>query len=207
NNGMFPPGPEYFPGNNGGNPAAVYHGMAGNRVYPEYWTDPAILICPSDSRSTAGSPLQDYNFMPPVPIETDFGAQIRSIASNPDPLAREWYLPMMLSLNPSYHYVPWGTGTASQLLQAMIAQIYVLQFTQPGDFVGWRPGNGSTPWGPDFSIMHIRTLDRDIGSDLMALIDNNIQDNTPGAWTDDNGNPLPTTVRRLREGIERFFIT
>jgi len=34
-----------------------------------------------------------------------------------------------------------------------------------------------------------------------------IQSNTPGTWTDDDGRPLPTTIPRVREGIERFFIT
>ena len=109
--GMFPSGPHYLPGNNGGNVAAVYHGIAGDTLYPEYWTDPNIWICPSDSRSTGGSPLPDYNNMPAVPVDLEYGAQIQSIGSNPDPLARDWYLPMMLSINPSYYYVPWGSRT------------------------------------------------------------------------------------------------
>ena len=41
----------------------------------------------------------------------------------------------------------------------------------------------------------------------LTQINNNIQSNTPGSWTDDGGAPLPTSIRRLREGIERFYIT
>lgn len=207
NRDMFPSGPHYLPGNNGGNVAAVYHGIAADTLYPEYWTDPNIWICPSDSRSTAGSALPDYNNMPAVPVDTDYGAQIRRIAADPDPRAKEWYLPMMLSINPSYYYVPWGSRTGSQLLQAMVAQTYVFWYYRPGDFLGWQPGNASTPWGPDFSIMRWSILDRDIDSSTLAQINTNIQQNTPGNWTDDGGAPLPTSIYRLKEGIERFYIT
>ena len=114
---------------------------------------------------------------------------------------------MMLSINPSYIYVPWGSRTGSQLLLAMVAQTYVGWYGDAGDFIGWVPGSGSTPWGPSYSIMHLKTLDKDIDSGHLASIMNNIQQNTPGNWTDDGGVPLPETIFRLKEGIERFYIT
>ncbi len=209
NKGLFPPGPEYFPSNNGGNPTTLYHGVAGNKVYPEYWTDPNILICPSDSRTTGGSPIQDYNFHPPIPVEPDFAAQIQTIANHPDPLAKQWWLPMMLSLNPSYIYVPWASRTGSQLLLALVAQNgFVGAFNQPADFIGWVPGSSSTPWGDQFAIMRLATLDRDIPqSGVQAVYNGMIQGNTPGTWTDDGGAPLVQAIHRMKEGIERFFIT
>ncbi|NIA12827.1 MAG: DUF1559 domain-containing protein [Nitrospiraceae bacterium] len=205
--GKLPPGPEYFPGNNGGNPATGYHGIAGNKLYPEYWTDPEIWICPSDARSTAGSPLETSNGMSAVEVEQDYGAQIARIAADPDPLSREWYLPMMLSINPSYIYVSWGSSTGSQLLLALVAHNYVAWYDDADDFIGWQPGSGSTPWGSEYSIMRLKSLDRDLDSSMLANIQTNIQQNTPGSWTDDGGAPLPDTLYRLREGIERFYIT
>ena len=89
----------------------------------------------------------------------------------------------------------------------MVAQNYVFWYYQPGDFLGWQPGSGSTPWGPDFSIMRWAILDHDIESGTLAQINVNIQQNTPGSWTDDGGEPLPTSIYRLKEGIERFYIT
>jgi len=204
--GLFPTAPQYMASNNGGNPVPLYHGIAGNTVYPEYWTDPNIWICPSDTRSTSGSPIQDYNFMPPVPVEQDYAGQIQRIAANPDPLARDWWLPLMLSINPSYIYVSWGARTGSQLLLALVSQLFIVWYTDPGDFMGWAHGTAST-WGTEFAIMRLKCYDRDIDSNMLVNVDFHIQQNTPGNWTDDGGAPLPTSMHRLKEGIERFYIT
>src|SRR5690606_33319659 len=47
----------------------------------------------------------------------------------------------------------------------------------------------------------------ELNSADVAAANTAIQQNTPGTWTDDDGRPLPTTIPRLREGVERFFIT
>ncbi len=203
---VFPTGPEYMPSNNGGNPVSLYHGIAANQLYPEYWTDPQIWICPSDARSTGGSPIQDYNNMPPVPVDQDYAGMVSKIASNPNPSAKQWWLPMSLSINPSYIYVPWATRTGSQLLLALVAQSYVPWYLQTGDFLGWAHGTADT-WGTGYSIMRLKCYDRDIDEGTLSNIMTNIQQNTPGSWTDDGGEALPTSIPRLREGIERFFIT
>ncbi len=207
NKGKFPPEPEYLQSNNGGAAVGMYRGVAGNRIYPEYLTDPAIMICPSDSRTSAGSVVPDIYGIPTVEVEQDFAAQIQKIASNPNPLAKQWWLPLMVSINPSYIYVPWAARTGSQLLFALVAQGYRGPIDWSTEWGGWAQGTADT-WGTSYSIMYLKRGDRPslTGADIDAAW-GGINGNTPGAWTDDDGSPLPTTVHRLKEGIERFFIT
>src|SRR5690606_8387469 len=122
-----------------------------NYVYPDYWTDPNILICPSDSRSHAGH-LQWVWGLEPVPVEADFGAQIQKIANNPNPIAKEWWLPLMLSINPSYVYIPWATRTSSQLAHVIRAQINLVW--DPAVWGGMQAGTEDT-WGTSWSIMRL----------------------------------------------------
>lgn len=213
NRDMFPSAPHYFPSNNGGNPAVCYHGIAADVLYPEYWTDPNIWLCPSDSRSTAGSGLPEFGFMDPVAIEEDYAAQVQRIASNPDPLARDWWLPMILSINPSYYYVPWASRSGSTLLFAMVVQNFLSWYSDPKDFHGWVNGSVNPPWGSGYSIMKVTNYDHDVTAAQIEEIWFNIRQNVDSIygyhdqWTDDDGSPLPTTIQRLREGVERFAIT
>jgi len=212
--GAFPPGPHYLPANAAmpgglyiGNLSSCYHGIAGDTLYPEYWTDPSIWICPSDARSTAGAYLTDYDWGPVPEVEEDYAAQIERIGQNPHPDAKAW-LYMMLSINPSYYYVPWPARTSGQLLQAMMCQF--LSYAR--DFVRWYAKDASMPWGTEFAIAYTRGNDRDMDA---RTVDRGMRDfsgGTPGAppggtWLDDDNSPLPTTILRLKEGVERFFIT
>ena len=57
--GMFPPGPRFIPQNGGGQVMGYMRGIAGETLYPEYWTDVNIAICPSDAR-VDWDPWNDY---------------------------------------------------------------------------------------------------------------------------------------------------
>ncbi len=208
NKGLFPPGPHYYPCNSGYAAASQYRGVAADVLYPEYWTDPNIWLCPSDSRSTAGSYLPNIG-LPIVPIEEDYAAQVNRIATHPDPLAKQWWLPMILSINPSYVYVPYAANTASQvtLLMAIGNYIFWPGVYAAGDYTLGPAPSASNPWGPDFGIIRWATVDRDISSGMLATMKPWIAANTPEPWTDDDGSPLPASFPRLKEGIERFAIT
>lgn len=85
---------------------------------------------------------------------------------------------MMLSINPSYYYVPWATATNSQLLQAMVTQNYVA--FDWANWGGWTPGNANT-WGASYSIMHLIEGDKDeLNSADVAAANAAIQQNTAG---------------------------
>ncbi len=218
NKGMFPSGPHYIP-SNGSDPWYAYHGIAADDLYPDYWNDPAIWLCPSDNRTNSGSYISAaYTGYQPVEIDEDYVGQIQKISTMTDLTAteKEYYLNMMLSINPSYIYNPWGAGTASQLLQALVSQIYVAWYnTSDIKVVGSVPPNASKPWGKGYGMFNITgVLDDDIGSGAVTKINSFLKANGYGgdpsdASTncDDGGTKMPTTIMRMKEGIERFFIT
>ncbi len=209
--GLFPSGPQYLPSNNGGGVTLSYRGVAANVLYPDYWNDPSLMLCPSDSRTTAGSWISDVNNTP-VEVEEDFSAQIQKIAQNTDPLAKSW-LYAMLSINPSYVYVPWATCSNGQLAQALVYQLYAWSPHGWDDVKGWWPGNASRPWGKDWAIMYSTGYENDmtdegkVVTNGMAYFTGTFGTPAGGKWLDDDNAALPTTIRRLREGVERFFIT
>jgi len=55
--GLFPPGSQALPLSSGGNLIQLM-GVSGGALYPDYWTDPSIAICPSDSRSPLNPDFQ-----------------------------------------------------------------------------------------------------------------------------------------------------
>jgi prepilin-type N-terminal cleavage/methylation domain-containing protein/prepilin-type processing-associated H-X9-DG protein len=205
----YPSYPLYMPGNNGGAAYGLMHGVDGKALYPEYWTDPNIMICPSDGRGGMGTPFDQLYPGLEVSdlIENDVAALINRIASNPDPLAKDWWMPMVLSLNPSYCYTPFAARTSGQLIQGMLAQVYGGGY----QFVSWVPGSASTPWGNKFAIFQF--CEKEITEDGVAIVMQGITGGTPGGpgsadgWLDDDRSPLPKTIYRTREGVERFFIT
>jgi len=215
NKGLFPGAPQYFPMTSAGSSLTYYHGTDASVLYPEYWTDGNIWICPSDSHSKAGSFVEYFNTTP-VNIEyDDFNGQIQRVAANPDPVGVQWYLPMLVSINPSYIYVPWATGSGSQLLFAMIVQTISTwpNLRHPGDLAGYVMPSAASPEGLEaWGVVRFLTHQRDVSSDVtdyikQKLVNDNGAPPGGGFWKDDDGSELPSTIMRLREGAERFFIT
>src|SRR3990172_2861960 len=58
NKGKWPPGCKWHWTSN-----PFLLGVNGGQLYPEYWTDPTIIICPSDSRATAGGLTSPTTFV------------------------------------------------------------------------------------------------------------------------------------------------
>ena len=189
---------EYFP------PGKLYGVTESNRmmsynseaIYPDYWTDPAIARCPSDQ---AGSPLHKSLFG----IEDDFPAQIERITRSTSGTSQERNvcLHAKLSTSVSYYYMPYVMRTGSEFTQ--LHNSYWMWSVDHAHIVSFG------------ALGHVdSTCNRPIGihgrpGELQG------QTNIPAdvLWgadylNDDGVTPLGETVRnRLRDGIERFFIT
>ena len=167
--------------------------FAGEQLYPDYWTDINIAICPSDTRS-------DY-FGDVFNVEDDFAGQIERIAALSQGTNKAC-LNFMLSMPVSYYYIAHAVMTASQLLGNQSGYNFVGQ----GTWDGWQnvPTYGSGVLEPqgcvNFEIADISTAPYIVGDNNIALF------KSP-EYVDDDGSALPSSYPALRDGVERFFIT
>lgn len=165
-------------------------GFDGGALYPEYWTDPGIGICPSDALTW----LKDN-------AEYTDGIQTAAGLASTNSEASLCFRGISSTL-PSYTYVPYLTRTSSQLLdclgsifftklpvQQSLTQTTVQPYGCPETV--WYTAPGGIP-GP--------VVAGDITAAGAGLP-------LTSAYIDDDGSPLPKTYMALREGIERFVIT
>jgi prepilin-type N-terminal cleavage/methylation domain-containing protein/prepilin-type processing-associated H-X9-DG protein len=168
-------------------------------LYPEYWTDPKLARCPSDSGG-------DY-YGTQYGVEYDFAAQIARIAASNAPTEeKRACLDSKLSMSISYFYFPYALNSSTQLT------LYLFQMSL-------LPAIGNFTWVADWPAGSLTVADASCGtadyghfeSSGGALMGHNDLTTGPTDWnsfgTDDDGSAIPGTLRRLREGIERFFIT
>jgi prepilin-type N-terminal cleavage/methylation domain-containing protein/prepilin-type processing-associated H-X9-DG protein len=216
--GQFPPCSRYLPECNGcgfDEAESMNWGLwahmgtfASDALYPEYWTDPAIARCPSDS---AGDVIGSQYFH----VEYDFGAQIQRIASAPTATPQQermkkYCLHNKLSTPISYVYSAYAVTTQSQFLDAqwmqwnetrycgsitqqMVSAVYMANIDESCGL-----GDGGSGWSVGTYACNgqaIGTSDLTENSSFVGMLD------------DDGVTPLPNMYYRLREGIERFFIT
>jgi prepilin-type N-terminal cleavage/methylation domain-containing protein/prepilin-type processing-associated H-X9-DG protein len=163
--------------------------VPGEALYPEYWTDPNIAICPSDTRSDRG-----YG----IDIEDDYGAQIQRMGASAggNPVAMDC-MHAILSIPLSYVYISHATTSSSQL-NGVIRSFWTWRTSVPP-----RLYDESTvsPYGCEFAFVGY-PVDGDIPEDRTEPYAT-----SSGSTLDDDGSPLPTSYYATREGIERFFIT
>jgi prepilin-type processing-associated H-X9-DG protein len=180
-------------------------GFSAGDVYPEYWTDPSLAVCPSDARNGGNG------------IEQDVSAQVASLNAS-DPAAWGWLEEAVrnsiLSSPISYQYNGFAAKTQSQIVDIAFCLAYwtpnssgVFPDVTFANFpvLGLESAINLNP-GAGYEFLQIR---RD--ASFLDGIDNGSGDygGSPNIWgfTDDDGAPLPTEYLRLREGVERFFIT
>jgi prepilin-type N-terminal cleavage/methylation domain-containing protein len=226
--GLFPPATDFqtllvFDHYNIGNDMPTWSlpkSASGQALYPDYWTDPAILRCPSDGSGDAlGTNLGIYS---------DYPEQIQKAANatNVDPYWKKRCLDVLLSQPISYFYEAWMVTTPSQIAQLSVnraphtpAGVWPVQ--PPGDWAppvnvlktipgcdqmqtGVKPGiwNG---WG-DYFWLYVAIQPRQKGD-----LENWYKDPPDAGWSsfyrDMDGSAFPSTYPHLREGIERFQIT
>ena len=194
---------EYFP------PGVLYHWSTptsrmasynSEAIYPDYWTDPSITKCPSDQAGSSYHAQQVFN------LEDDFPAQVERIAQSTGgtPEARRLCLHSVLSMSISYYYFPYPIRTGSEIVQLHNSYWYWSQGEEP--FANAAEGvdlsavdetcNQAYLYGEPSAIWG----QTDIPSEYLY---------GAGEYLNDDGETyLGSTVQsRLRDGIERFFIT
>jgi len=169
-------------------------------VYPDYWNDPNILICPSDARSR--NYMDSQNNPTNVIVDGDIAEQLEKVVK--DGSWQSKAVQSALLSNPtSYIYLPWACRTGSQLVDAMIVGTqkwskimpHYRQLVQPAIANFGGPDDVTRLWYHE----NRRALDLNDAYDLSWR--------HGAGYTDDDGSELPYSYNRLRDGIERFFIT
>ena len=191
----YPPGQISFVNPTTGD--SGHMGFRGMSIYPDYWTDINLKVCPSDARAGQGH----FGF------ESDIGSQFqRMVQSDPYQDAySKWIQDAFLSHPISYIYLPWATSTVSQIVE--VAQ------SRMGN-----PGTYSNHYRSD--IIHPRGAPQEWGNSVHPAVRYADQDLPYGQGSnrfysrsaypyDDDGTPLRDKFPRprIRDGIERFFIT
>jgi prepilin-type N-terminal cleavage/methylation domain-containing protein/prepilin-type processing-associated H-X9-DG protein len=176
-------------------------------LYPDYWTDPNIMICPSDARENA----TNVWFPSGTGIEEDIAAQVKRI-TGPNGAAQDWaskaIVNAILSFPVSYLYQPYATRTGSQFLDAWFVSWWRLNAGKYGPEIAWvAPGDitargGPSEWAPGGILFVSGRNAEDLTSDVIDVSSPRIW-----GWRDSDGSDLPTSYHLTKEGIERFFIT
>ncbi len=179
--GAFPPS-QYWHLN--GTPTLL--GVRGLSLYPEYWTDPNIALCPSDPRITdfidlAGKSLSEW-----VSDAVALGASQRC-------------LDCILSLPVSYAYTAYAVNSSSWLKNLIFSRFKVAMQNQVA-------GNYETVAAAQLQAEGCPRRAFTAYGDLGHKDIPESQQDASGQPNDD-GRPMTGSIMRLREGIERFFIT
>jgi len=195
NNGQFPYGARYK-----ADAWAQWMGIDSATLYPDYWNDPNIMICPSDTRAS----WTGYAWEAMPGFDDDVAGQVERVASFPattaeQEQAKRMCLHSILSFPISYIYISHLALTPQQYVDS----VYAL-----------RVKAGSYPVGPDFEIIY-KAATVEVGCPepwygigfYPNLTKDDVQSITGGAYLDEGGVPLPTSYPVLKEGIERFSIT
>jgi prepilin-type N-terminal cleavage/methylation domain len=99
NKGLFPPNSQWVPAGIQGS-----MGIDAESIYPEYWTDPNIMVCPSDSRTDMIAGYW-WSITNGLGVETDIAAQVQRMSqywSTRDPQRGKYVVTALLSLPVSY---------------------------------------------------------------------------------------------------------
>ncbi len=200
NKGKFPGGGGYK-----ANGWGWWRGVNSVNLYPEYWTDPNIMICPSDSRGD-WSGASSVGFRTPFPgIDTDINAQLAKVKDNVNPDLAKAVRHAILSFPISYIYNPYATKTASQTEFA---------FHSCADMNA--PNWNNQIIFETFSAADIAAVGGPSTWDAIRYIGGNGEDDITNfvhlpwwasGFYDDDGTQIAGKALRLKEGIERFFIT
>lgn len=188
NKGNFP-GSSFAEPDNGG-----YSMGVDNNLYPDYLTDIAISECPSEAHPF------------------DMQERLRKATSDNSAQAQAC-LKTLVGLMPSYTYMPYATRTASQgkdVIFSLVLEQFSYYVANLATIVRFNE-NAVTNYGCTFGIAVMSNWK--MPDTLSNTADNGTTpailggDGVSTLVVDDNGAPLPADYKRLKEGIERFFIT
>jgi prepilin-type N-terminal cleavage/methylation domain-containing protein/prepilin-type processing-associated H-X9-DG protein len=201
-----------FPG--GGGPKlnlwTWWRGVNSRQLYPDYWTDPSIMVCPSDTRAD-WSGASYVGFPGAFPgIDDDVAGQVSSIQDSVNPAVADMTRHAILSFPISYIYNPYAARTSTQVMAVFHYCSNVLWGGRQwaiGSGIKqetWDPAAISAVGGPD-NMICIVEWNGNSEEDIATILDLMPWWNT--ALDDDGMTIVPANYKRLREGIERFFIT
>lgn len=166
-------------------------GIDGPEVYPEYLTDMNIAVCPSDSHA-------DFGFSERLNLAAD------SAAAEPD---AKTCLDSLTSMLPSYYYIPYAVDTSSTLKDVIVG-VTLHKFFTPGAGAYTVPEESSAKlYGCTWAIEARPNYEMPDTLETATLKTAIIGGDGVTGTTDDDGTVLPNEYKRLREGIERFFVT
>ncbi len=181
-------------------------------IYPDYWTDVQIMVCPSDSRSQE-SVTDNYSGYASWPngtgIKQDIEAQLKTFtgpSGGPEDVLTKMMKSALLSYPVSYIYIPYATFTYSQMCDVVYSMMFNIWDYVSGPDAGMEyiytdpasaTRSGPTEWTVLSAYKGLRS--EDCHSHLGAW---------PGGNRDDDGSLMEgKTYPFLREGVERFSIT
>jgi len=178
-------------------------GVRAEVLYPDYWTDPSIMICPSDSRATS-----NVWFPNGAGLEDDIADQIARIQApgGGNDVCSDAIRFAILSAPASYYYWGHAGSTTSQLLDiAFMVSNQIWLMAPAAEIISCAPAQITERGGPSAWTLVNGWEGRGIG-DLNPSDPGNASPRDSG-WRDDDGSPLPSTYPPLKDGVERFFIT
>jgi prepilin-type N-terminal cleavage/methylation domain-containing protein/prepilin-type processing-associated H-X9-DG protein len=187
NRGKFPPHMRWHFGSG----ARQYSTMsfAGDALYPDYWNDTAIAVCPSDARvDDAEAPLD---------LPDDVGEALQGITGSGD--VADAARAALVSHPYSYPYTAWASDDTlswANLTRAVAMSCY----------------NRYDPSaGTDDAIQYDETQLDSVNAPGTGIsnyaLDEGDMDATVSNWYSAWSEYLPESYPRLSEGVERFFIT
>jgi prepilin-type N-terminal cleavage/methylation domain-containing protein/prepilin-type processing-associated H-X9-DG protein len=156
-------------------------GPKATAVFPEYMTDPSIVVCPSDSEVTV--------------------ADLKNVTG-------EWLIiPKGKLMGVSYAYFGW----LFERVEYIVDPYYTVTFESVAPTLAtYAPDLATLEVPSEVAIAMERILPPAIQTLDEALADNDINlgeaDDPDHDWNG-HGNAATTVIHRLREGIERFLIT
>ncbi len=202
--GQFPGWPQYaIPSTDQYTWQNMFMGVDSTALYPDYWNDPAIAVCPSDPGGDwMGQQLGLTSLVDLV------DEQNRLMQQGGDPVHSPDCLHALLSFPVSYVYVPYAVRSGlhlASLAHGKMHEVWDLhsQYQASGAADWWGESAAENPYVVcEFSRVKTPGMGyRDIQNPIWSDPDSR-------QWAlDDMDNPVPTSFPRLREGVERFFIT
>ncbi len=182
------------------------HSFYGKAVYPEYLTDVAVLACPSSTRTSKATIQEKLDII--MAGDPDGEIDIRNVGGAirgpfPTPADVERAMSLFIGTGFSYGYI----GYAS------IDNDSYFGFRE--GYGGYRSkncgGNYDCDFNGDFNLTTVlagrskQLGDEEGRPEVQDLVDRGMLDRLPRLWG--SGGEGSTISFRLREGIERFFIT
>jgi prepilin-type N-terminal cleavage/methylation domain-containing protein/prepilin-type processing-associated H-X9-DG protein len=197
NNGEYPSQMRYRIRNIGG-----INGLASDDLYPDYWNDPSIAVCPSDPRVD-----------PMVETQEDWQDQIASIQGSTEAAAACRHA--LLSIPVSYNYWNYATMTGAQFVDAVYGVSSAIRNSPSGENPCYEDVNRPDCYR-EYTEQELANVEGcpDIrgrsGGPALTWVVFDGQSIGNGRFAEElrsRGAELPDQYHRIREGVERFFIT